>query len=265
MQRRRFLSSSLAAGSAVALAGGEALKGQANQAREYYELRCYKLRSGDSVKRAHKYFEDALIPALNKQGLKTIGAFDLYLGPETPSLYLLIPADSLETLAHSELKLAHDEDYLKAAEPFDAAPASSPAYERVESSLMIAFEGYPKLTVTPATEKKGPRVFQLRTYESPSMRDHRRKVEMFNSGEFKIFEQAGFWNVFFGDVLIGARTPKLTYMVAMPDLAELDAKWKSFTTHPDWKKLSSEQRFTFEPIVSNIDNLILRPTAYSQV
>jgi hypothetical protein len=54
-------------------------------------------------------------------------------------------------------------------------------------------------------------------------------------------------------------------MVSMPDLAELDAKWKNFTTHPDWKKLSSEPRFTFESIVSNISNLILRPTAYSQI
>ncbi len=241
------------------------MQGQEKQGREYYELRCYKLRSGDQAKHAHKYFEDVLIPALNRQGLKTIGAFDLYLGPETPSLYLLIPSESLETLLHSELKLGHDEEYLKAGEFFDAAPASSPAFERVDSSLMIAFEGYPKMTVTPATEKKGARVFQMRTYESPSLRDHRRKVEMFHAGEFKIFEQAGFWNVFFGDVLIGPRTPKLTYMVAMPDLAELDAKWKNFTSHPDWKKLSSESRFTFESIVSNIDNLILRPTAYSQV
>jgi hypothetical protein len=54
-------------------------------------------------------------------------------------------------------------------------------------------------------------------------------------------------------------------MVAMPELAELDAKWKTFTTHPDWKKLSSEPRFTFESIVSDIDNLILRPAEYSQI
>jgi len=265
MQRRSFLSSSIGATSALALAGGEALKAQANSGREYYELRIYHLQSGDQPKLADKYIAEALIPALNRQGLKTIGAFNLYLGPQTPSLYLLIPSDSLETLVHSELKLAHDEDYLKAAEPFDAAPAKQPAFTRMESQLMIAFEGYPKLTVTPATEKKGPRVFQLRTYESPSMRDHRRKVEMFNSGEFDIFAKAGFWNVFFGDVLIGARTPKLTYMVSMPDLAELDAKWKNFSGHPDWKKLSSDPRFAFESIVSDIDNLILRPTSYSQI
>jgi hypothetical protein len=265
MQRRHFLSSSIAATSALALAGNEALKAQETSGREYYELRCYKMQNGAQPKVVHKYLEEALIPALNRQGMKTIGVFDLYLGPQTPSLYVLIPSESLENLVHSEHKLAHDDDYMKAAEEFDAAPAKEPAFDRVESSLMIAFEGHPKLTVTPVTDKKGPRVFQLRTYESPSMRDHRRKVEMFNSGEFAIFEKAGFWNIFFGDVMIGPRLPKLTYMVSMPDLSELDAKWKSFTTHPDWKKLSSETRFTFESIVSNIDNQILRPTAYSQI
>jgi hypothetical protein len=80
MRRRRFLSSSIAASSALALTGGEALQAQANPGREYYELRCYKMQSGDQPKRAHKYVAEALIPALNRQGLKTIGAFDLYLG-----------------------------------------------------------------------------------------------------------------------------------------------------------------------------------------
>jgi NIPSNAP len=264
MQRRHFLSSSLAA-SALSASASNAMGAQANTAREYYELRCYKMQSGDQPKLAHKYFAEALIPALNRLGMKTIGAFDLYLGPETPALYLIIPSASLETLATSELRLAHDDEYLKAAEPFDAAPAKQQAFGRMESSLMIAFEGYPQLTVPPATAKNGARVFQMRTYESPSLRDHRRKVEMFNSGEFDIFAKAGFWNVFFGDTLIGARLPNLTYMLSFPDLSELDAKWKAFAEHPDWKKLSSEPRFTFESIVSNITNYILRPTSYSQI
>jgi hypothetical protein len=264
MQRRRFLSSSLAA-SALATSSSEALNPQGSATREYYDLRCYRMQSGDKPKLAHKYFAEALIPALNRLGMNPIGVFDLYLGPQTPALYLLIPSTSLEALATSELRLAHDEEYLKAAEPFDAAPAKQPAFDRLESSLMIAFDGYPKLTVPPVTAKNGARVFQLRTYESPSLRDHRRKVEMFNSGEFDIFAKAGFWNVFFGDTLIGARLPNLTYMLSFPDLSELDAKWKAFVDHPDWKKLSSEPKFSFESIVSNITNLILRPATYSQI
>jgi hypothetical protein len=261
MQRRQFISSSLAAVAALDAQSQEAGRG----AREYYELRCYHLQSGPTTKAANKYLEEALIPALNRLGMKTVGAFDLYLGPETPSIYVLIPSASLETLVTAEHHLAQDDEYRKAGEAFLGAPAKDPAYLRIESSLLIAFEGYPKLTVPPVTRQHGARVFQLRTYESPSSAAHRRKIEMFHSGEFAIFEKAGFWSVFYGDALIGQRLPKLTYMVSFPNLSELDAKWKAFFADPDWKKLSSSPKFNYESIVSSITNLILRPTSYSQI
>jgi hypothetical protein len=54
-------------------------------------------------------------------------------------------------------------------------------------------------------------------------------------------------------------------MLAFPDLSELNAKWNTFIADPDWKKLSSSPRFNYEAIVSNISNLILNPTSYSQI
>ena len=261
MQRRQFLSSSLAAAAAL----DAQTPGQGRTAREYYELRCYHLQSGPTTKAAHKYIEEALIPALNRLGMKTVGSFDLYLGPETPSIYVLIPSSSLEALVTSEHRLAQDDEYRKAGEAFLGASAKEPAYLRIESSLLAAFDGYPKLTVPPVTAQHGARVFQLRTYESPGGAAHRRKIEMFHSGEFGIFEKAGFWSVFYGDALIGPRLPKLTYMVAFPDLSELDAKWKAFFADPDWKKLSASPKFNYEAIVSSITNLVLKPAPYSQI
>lgn len=268
MDRRRFLSSTLAA-SALGIPGSTAVAAQqqtaAPQGREYYELRQYRLVSGPQQKLTNAYLDEALIPALNRLGIKPVGAFDLYLGPETPSLYVLLPCASLETLIGAESRLNEDEEYQKAGAPFLKAPAKEPPYLRIESKLMIAFEGHPKLTVPPVTAQHGSRVFQLRTYESPTNHDHRVKVEMFNSGEFEIFRKAGFWDVFYGDALVGSRLPNLTYMLSFPDLAELNAKWKAFGSDPDWKKLSGSPRFNFEPIVSNITNLILNPASYSQI
>ncbi len=97
------------------------------------------------------------------------------------------------------------------------------------------------------------------------MHDHVRKVEMFHSGEFGIFEKAGFWPVFYADSLIGDRLPNLTYMLSFPDLSELTAKWKAFMSDPDWKKLSGSSKFNYEAIVSNVTNLVLNPTKYSQI
>ncbi len=263
MQRRRFLRSSLSA-SALAL-GGTRMQAQANSVREYYELRKYKLENGSGPKLTHRYLEQALIPALNRMGMKTIGAFDLYLGSETPTLYVLIPSPSLDLLVNAELKLAEDDAYQKAGAAFLKAPAKEPPFVRIESQLLVAFEGYPKLTLPPPAATHGSRVFQLRTYESPTSADHRIKVDMFHHGEFSFFEKAGFWQVFYGDALIGSRLPQLTYMLSFPDLGEMNAKWKAFSDDPDWKKLSASSTYSFESIVSNIDSLILNPTSYSQI
>jgi hypothetical protein len=54
-------------------------------------------------------------------------------------------------------------------------------------------------------------------------------------------------------------------MLSLASLDELNAKWDAFRTDPAWKKLSTNPRYSFEPIVSNISNLILSPLAASQI
>ena len=264
MQRRRFLAASLAS-SAVAVAQGTGALAPENRPREFYQLRRYHLQSGPQTKLTEAYFADALVPALTRMGMGPIGAFRLDYGPETPSFYLLIPASSSEALVLLDLRLAEDAAFLAAADPFWSAPATAPAFLRVESTLLSAFPGWPKLTPPPSSATKAPRIFQLRTYESPSDRDHVRKVEMFHHGEFEIFQSAGFHCVFFGDTLVGSNMPNLTYMVSFADMAELTTSWKKFAADPAWKKLSTSPRYQFEDLVSNITNLVLSPLAASQV
>lgn len=242
-----------------ALAG----KGEATT-QEFYELRRYLLRSGPQTQLTEHYFAAALIPALRRLGLGPIGAFRLEVGPETPCFYLLIPGSSAETLVTATQQLARDKEFLAAAEPFWAAPATAPSFVRTESSLLRAFAGWPKLTPPPG----GPtakRIFQLRTYESPSDRDHVRKVEMFEHGEFDVFQGAGFHQVFYGANLIGQQLPSLTYMLSAPDQAALDASWQKFRDAPAWHKLSTDPLYNYEEIVSNITNLILSPLTCSDI
>ncbi len=266
MDRRQFLASSFSASALAAGSGSvQAAPQTAGKAREYYELRRYQLQSGPQRPLADTYFRDALIPGLNRLGISPVGVFSIDIGEGSPSLYVLIPSASIETLVNATFRLEQDAEYLKAGAPFLNTPAKQPAYIRNESSLMIAFEGMPKLTVPPATAGRRARVFELRTYESPTDQDHKRKVEMFNSGEFDVFERAGFWQVFYGDTLIGARMPNLTYMIGFPDLEARAKMWKAFGSEPGWKKLSASARYNFEEIVSNISNVILSPTAYSQI
>ncbi len=262
MQRRKFLAASLAS-SAAAMLGGPQMR--AEHTREFYQLRRYFLQSGPQQKLTETYLSSALIPAMTRMGMGPVGAFRVDIGPETPTYDVLIPASDLAALAEVDLHLAQDAEFLKAADPFWSAPATAPAFQRVEYSLLSAFEGWPKLTPPPSTATKAKRIFQLRTYESPSYKDHVVKVQMFHSGEFEIFAKAGFHMVFFGDTLAGPRMPNLTYMLSFADGAELDAKWDIFRNDPSWKKLSADPRFAYEAIVSNITNLILSPLEASQI
>jgi hypothetical protein len=271
MNRREAIRAGLAA-SAAAMTGRPALPESSAEAglkmsndRQYYELRKYLLRRDSQMQTTTKYLSDALVPALNRLGIGPVGAFSVDIGPETPTVYLLLPSMEIETLVGAGLRLREDATFLAAAEPFWSEPDTGPAFERVESTLLIAFAGWPQLVIPPPTATKGKRVFQLRSYESASERDHVRKVEMFQSGEFEAFERAGFWRVFFGDALIGERLPHLTYMLSFPDLEHMNAMWDAFRNDAGWKKLQADPRFSYDQLVVNITNLMLSPTAYSQV
>ncbi len=264
MRRREFLSASVAsAAAAVGTRVGAAQTPETGE-REFYQIRRYQLQTGPQVQLTSDYF-GALIPALNRLGMTPVGALQLKFGPETPANYLVIPGRSVESLATIDQQLAKDEKFLKRADAFWNSPAVAPAFMRVESWLLSAFEGWPRLTVPTMTAAGGKRIFQLRTYESPSMRDHVRKIEMFHSGEFEYFKSAGAQPVFFGDTLIGSRMPSLTYMLSFEDDAQMDKDWAAFSSDPRWKKLKADRRFGFEETVSNISNLVLGPLPMSQI
>lgn len=269
MERRKFLASSLAASALVAVRTSVRAEAAAESApresREFYQLRRYHLNSGPQRKLCDDFFRDALLPALGRLKIGPVGVFDVTIGPETPSIYVLMPSLSAETLATVETHLTQDTEFIQAGAAFLTAPAKEPPFDRMESSFLQAFEKWPRLVLPKATATHGPRIFELRTYEGATDQDHNRKVEMMQSGEAAIFTKAGAEQVFYGDTLIGTRLPNLTYMLAFQSLADRDKSWAAFRGSDEWKALSTQPRYTFETIVSNITNLILTPTDYSQI
>ena len=269
MERRTFLASSLAASAlAVTAPAGmmEAAQGNmTSKGREFYQLRRYHINAGPQRKLCDDFVRQALIPALGRLGIGPVGVFDLSIGPDTPSIYVLMPGTSAETLATVENRLAKDDDYTKAGAAFLTAPAKEPAFDRMDSTFLQAFEKWPNLILPKATSSKGARVFELRIYEGATDQDHRRKVEMMQSGESEIFTKAGVEQIFYSETLIGPRLPNLTYMLCFDSLATRDKQWAAFRASDDWKSYSTQPKYAFEPIVSNITNLILTPTPYSQI
>jgi len=232
---------------------------------EYYELRLYHLRRGSKPKLFDDFFRDAALPAMNRNGIGPVGVFNVLIGPDNPTVYALIPYKTIEAFVTATDRVRSDAEYQKAGASFINAAASDPSYVRVESSLMVAFDGMPKLEVPPAAAANKPRIFELRTYESHSKKASKKKIEMFNTGEIAIFRRTGLRPVFFGETLIGPKLPNLTYLLTFDDLAAREKGWGSFRDDPEWKKLSASPGFTDAEIVSSISNMFLRPTSYSQI
>jgi hypothetical protein len=264
MNRRDAMKGSLAMAAAAGMAAGakaEQSGSVGGAPREFYLMRRYSMNRGLQSTSVGKYFQEALLPALGRMGLGPVGVMSLTYGSGSPMMMLVVPAKDAQTLAMLDLNLAKDTVFMAAAAPYWGTPASVPLFDRIDSSLSVAFEGFPKL-VAPAKE---PRILQLRTYESANEGNHIRKVEMFHQGEFRIFNEAGAKGVFYADNVIGARNPSLSYMLCHKDLASLTENWKNFSSHPDWKKIAANPRYASEPIVSRVDDLIFTPTAYSQI
>src|SRR6185369_759661 len=114
---------------------------------------------------------------------------------------------------------------------------------RVESTLLRSIEAMPTLEPSTAVGSTTPRIYELRTYESHNDRAALNKLRMFNAGEVPIFRRAGLTPVFFGETLIGAGLPSLTYMLTFPDMPSRDSAWAAFGKDPEWKKLSGDPQY----------------------
>jgi NIPSNAP len=273
MQRREFLSATLGASLLAGLPAQAAPADAFSQERSvaattpsFYLWIHYVLRNGPMPKRMTDYLRDALVPAANRLGITPVGVFDALIGEHAPATSVLLPHTSPDVLLTLENRLADDQDYARAADAYLKSSATDPAYVRKESALLQAFPTMPRIEVPAATASKGPRLFELRMYESASEAAHRAKVKMFEElGEIEIFRKVGLTPVFFSRSIVGGRQPNLQYMLVHENLAAREKNWDNFRNSPDWKRVSATPGYADAEIVSNITTTLIRPTAYSQI
>ncbi|MEZ4905480.1 MAG: NIPSNAP family protein [Spirosomataceae bacterium] len=254
MKRRKFI----AASGLVGLGGGSKSLYLAPKKRKR-SMNCAPMNLKWGMSRLEAYLQSALIPALNRLGVSKIGVFKEISKDDPAILHLLLVYPSQAGYFQIQTQLKKDADYLKASEAYHQTPVDKAIFDRVSSSLLLAFDGMPKL-ITPTKE---PRILELRTYEGYSEDAVRRKIKMFNESEIAIFNKTKLNIVFFGEVLIGQRMPCLTYMLTFKDMEERNANWAKFSADPDWKQVS--QAAEYANTVSRIQRVFLEPTAYSQI
>jgi len=277
MKRREFLKISVAASTLAGLSCAETKDRRTGgrsgaNTREYYELRVYHLKSDANHALLDAYLGKALIPGLNRLGIEPVGVFVQQDRTGTPAasevkdplaVLVLIPHPSIESFATSSARLNADAEYQAMGTAYLQSPKANPAFERIDSWLMLAFAGMPKLELSAYCREKKPRMFELRTYESHSELKALKKVAMFNSGEIQLMRDVGLGPVFYGQALIGSNLPHLTYMLSAEDQAAHDRHWDAFRQHPTWDKLKNDPQYA--DTVSKIANRFLVPASYSQI
>jgi hypothetical protein len=236
MQRRDFLTATAAAAAAVpsltalAQSGGGISTELAHIPFDYLEWRTYRLDDAAKQPLVAKYLQSALAPACKRHSVQVLGPFKEIGAVATPSLHALFAYSTNLGLATFRPAIEADAEYQKAAAEYLSVGKNAPAFVRIDSSLMLPFQGMP----TVATPEGQPQVFELRTYESHSEERARKKIDMFNNGEIPLFVEAGFQNIFFGETLIGEDLPNLKYLLASPDMDANKASWEKFKALPGW-------------------------------
>lgn len=274
MKRRTFLKTSLAATSIAGIvpAGLCASVSETPAGREYYELRVYHVKSSTDHALLDAYLEKALIPGLNRLGIKPVGVFvqqERSAKPGTTevtdaaAVLVLIPYQSLDAFGSAGTRLNADPEYQKAGVDYLQVAKDNPAFQRIDSWLMLAFAGMPKIELPAYAVEKKPRMFEIRTYESYSESKALKKIDMFNAGEIETMREVGLAPIFYGQTLIGSNLPHLTYMLSAEGQEAHGKHWDAFRQHPVWEKLKNDPKYA--DTVSKIANRFVVPTAYSQI
>lgn len=271
MQRREFLKTSVTAASAAAILSTTSAMAATpapanagpNGVREYFELRAYRLKAGASSTLLETYLEKALIPALNARGITHVGVFTEPEAKDGPAVWVFIPHPSLESVASVTASINLDPAVQAAGAEYLQSPKATPAFDRIDSWLLLAFAGMPKHEVPPGAAKREPRIFEMRSYESYSEVKALKKMDMFNDGEIEVMKQVGLAPVFFAQALAGKDLPHLTYMMSGPSREAHKEHWAAFSKHPVWVKMRVDPQYA--DTVSKNTARFLVPTAYSQI
>jgi NIPSNAP len=262
--RRAFLKASAAVAAASAI-GADALQATTRrESRQYLELRAYRLAAGAPHTLLDSYLEKALMPALNRRGVNAVGVFTQPDAPDGPAVWVLIPHPSLESMATINASINTDPAVIAAGTDYLHAPTkANPAFDRMDSWVLLSFAGMPKLEVPQLARDKQSRVFELRIYESFSELKALKKVEMFNAGEIGVMKELKLSPVYYGQALAGRDLPQLSYLLCSPDRETHTKNWQAFLDHPTWKKLFADPQYA--DTVSKITSRFLVPAPYSQI
>lgn len=232
--------------------------------REFYLIKIYHCSTQKQLDHIDTYLEETYLPFLHHIGIKKVGVFAPIMNDTSidKRIYVWVPLKNLNQL--DELDQVFENMNAFGDDPLihlDNKDSSLP-YNRIESILTKAFKLQPQHEENFSLVKSNNRVFEYRSYESPTEEMHLRKIHMFNEGqEIDLFKRLNFNALFYSKALVGARTPNLIYMTSFNDMDDRNAHWKAFTQDPVWKKISTASEYL--KIVNRNETILMTAKSYA--
>lgn len=234
--------------------------------QQFFQIKIYHFDNAEQQQQTDRFLKQAYLPALHRQGIDQVGVFKPHDANTSTALktYLLIPFKTLDAFAALSRHLNSDSQYLYDGRKYLEASHDEPPYHRITSTLLKAFEYAPTLMASDLNNPGTERVYELRSYESPTEALNRNKVDMFNAGgEVEIFDRLGFNAIFYANVISGDKMPNLMYMTSFENMESRNAHWDSFTNDPQWEELSAVEKY--QDNVSHSDTYFLKAASYSDL
>jgi len=237
--------------------------------RQFIEVRKYTIKDADKRAVLVDILDKALVPALNRQGLRPVGVF-MPIQRETPlereakfanNVFVVIPHRTTNTFVSTAARLRADSVYMRDAAPIFETTSRDPVYTDCETFLL---HGFPTLPGVEVPDLGPNRVFELRLYRSFNIERNEAKIHMFDEGgELPLFREVGLNPIFFGDIVAGTRMPAFLYMIGCSSLDNHAAVWRTFVNHPKW--IAMRDLPEYADTATEIDSIVLTPSPGSQI
>jgi hypothetical protein len=234
------------------------------QSGRYFLLESYLLKGGNQGPRLAAYLQEARVGMAAR--LKTPAPaliLEALVAAHMPQVLTVSGYASLDELAESKRVWRQDVQARAAMERWEVGDEAP--YETRNEIVLESAPYCPAFPPTAIDAAKPPRVYELRTYHSPTERQLQALHERFAGPEIKIFQRCGIHPVLYSSTYIGPDQPNLTYLTPFDDLAAREKAWAAFGADPEWVKVRTESIARSGQVSSVIQVSLFKAAAYSPV
>jgi len=227
-----------------------------------YLLQHYGLQLGSQATRLADYLSKTYLPALAKvQSVPTL-VLDAQLSEHLPTVTVVSAYASVEEVWSVRAKMNADKAFEDATDAWQGG--AEPPFDSLATELLEAAEFSPALApLNP--QPKAPRVFEMRIYQTRTLKELRGLKQRFGDAEIKLLARAGAQPMLFGTTVFGSDNPNLTWMMAFEDTIAREKFSAAFAADPDWIKLRQQSLDRYGQIPSFRRLTLYRATDYSPI